>query len=78
MIPLLQTGEVVANELFVEAGGCSARLPVVGRPEAAAVGGQEFVDEQEISFGVGAELEFRIRQNDAGLFGTAASGGVKR
>ena len=53
-------------------------MPVVGRPEAAAVGGQEFVDEQEISFGVGAELKFRVGQNDAGLFGSRTGGVVKR
>src|SRR6185369_15967037 len=53
----------VADELFVERRLAVARFVLVGGPEAGAVGGEDFVDEQHFAAGV-AELELRVGDDD--------------
>lgn len=62
-IPIFETGEVIADELLVEAGRIATGLPLIGRPKATTVGGEKLIDEEEITFLIGAELEFGVGQN---------------
>ena len=55
----------VADELLVEARLVVAGLVTFGRPEAAAVGGQDFVDQYQRPVRQAAELELRVGDDDA-------------
>src|SRR3954466_11371869 len=57
--------EVVADELFVEGGLVVAGFVVVGGPEAAGVGGEDFVDQDQAAVGELAELELGVGDDDA-------------
>ena len=73
--------EVIAEVLLVEAGLGTAGLVGVDRPEAGAVGGEDFVGEEDafvFRTAVGeAEFEFGIREEDAALGGVGGGPGVK-
>src|SRR5437016_14393918 len=60
-LPLfLQIGQVIAQRLFVEARLAAAYLIAVGRPEARGVRRQDLVDDEQLTVGRRAELEFRV------------------
>ena len=58
--------EVVAHRLLVEARRRDARLPLVGRPEAAGVGRQHLVAQHELAVDE-PELELRVGDDDPAL-----------
>src|SRR6266513_2491239 len=62
---LLQTREVIAQRLLVEARLTAAGGVAVRGPEARRVGRQDLVDHEQTTVGRGAELELRIRDDDA-------------
>src|SRR5207249_5496072 len=61
---LLQTREVIAQRLLVEARLAPAGRVPVGRPEARRVGRQYLVDHEQATVGRAAELELRIGDDD--------------
>src|ERR1700704_2587491 len=70
---LLEIGQVIAQRLFVETRLAAARLIAVGRPEARGVGRQDFVDDDQLALGSGAEFELGVGDDDAALRGVIAT-----
>ena len=68
----------VTDELFVERGRVGARSVFVGRPEARAVGRQDFVDEDDLAVGELTPLELRVREQNALTFGVFRGPAVER
>ena len=66
-VPVFESGEVVADELFIKTWGGTAWTVVIGRPKSAAVGREKLVDEKEFFFVVEAEFKFGIGQNNSHL-----------
>ena len=64
-VPVFESGEVVADELFIKTWGGTAWTVVIGRPKSAAVGREKLVDEKEFFFVVEAEFKFGIGQNNS-------------
>src|SRR4051812_20003953 len=60
----------VADELLIKTFLLVTRRIFVGGPEAAGVGGEDFVDQDQSPFGKFSKLKFRVGDNDA------ARGGV--
>jgi len=70
--------EIVAQVLLVEAGLGSAGLVGVGGPEAGAVGGEDFIGEQEAAGpGFAAKFEFGVGDKDAALGGVGGGPGLE-
>lgn len=76
-VPILEGGQVIAHELLIKTWGRTAGLILICRPEATAVGGEKFVDEEKIILGIETEFEFGIGEDDAGLRRMFSSGFVK-
>ncbi len=75
-------GECSADDLFVEALGLVAggEPGVVGRldPPPRRVGGERFVDQEELAVGVDAELELGVGQDQPGVETTLGSAAEQR
>ncbi len=67
-----QRFEIIADELLVEAGLAFAGRVLVGGPEARGIGRQHFINQDQLPL-EHAELEFRIRDDDAALPGIIAA-----
>ena len=60
--------QVVAQELLVEAGLGASRAVVVLWPEAAGIGGEAFIDDNQLPV-ADAEFELRVGDDDAAACG---------
>src|SRR5690606_18896523 len=81
LVPLAlldQLVQVVADRLLVERRLSAARLVALAGPEARAVRRQHFVDDDELTVREHTELELRIGDDDASLFGDLAAAFVDR
>ena len=64
-VPVVECFQVVANDLFVEAGGGGADYILGSVPVAGRVGGEDFVYKIDGSVFVGSEFEFGVSEDDA-------------
>ena len=64
-VPVFESGEVVANKLFIKTGWGTAGTVLISRPESAAIWSEEFVDKEKFFFVVEAEFKFGIGQNNS-------------
>jgi len=59
-VPVFESGEVVANKLFIKTGWGTTRAVLISRPESAAIWSEEFVDKEKFFFVVEAEFKFGV------------------
>ena len=59
-VPVFESGEVIANKLFIKTWRGTAGTVLIGRPESAAIWSEQFVDEEKFFFVVEAEFKFGV------------------
>jgi len=76
-VPVFESGEVVANKLFIKTGWGTAGTVLIGRPKSAAIWSEQFVDKEKFFFVVEAEFKFGVGQNNTHLGAVDLGGLVK-